>query len=176
MAAMVFNVSGSAHDNASFNWANRLAARRQSEAMRSRIFAKYQSMVGTIYKNSLAARRAAQAELKDPDKHKEWWDGDTSPRKPITPSSSAVASIEPAYGAVWVAFKSNPSKKYYYPVGMGTAELAAKAAEKLVTAPSIGKAINGSWGAAHALGSHKSKAGNTVYEGRIPSLTKLRSR
>lgn len=166
---MKFEVRNRSRNNATFKWNNQRAAKRQTEAQRSRIFAKHQALVGIVYRNGLAARRAALAELK---KLPEYWDEDKYPRRVINPSSSAVASIRPAYGAVYVAFKSNPGKEYYYPVGLGTKELSAKAAQKLVTSPSIGKAMHNWFGPQHALKTHRTKKGNIAYNGRIFSLPK----
>lgn len=168
---MLFLVKNHAHNNATFT-SNREATQRQTDALRSKIFKKWERKIGKdpTVRNLNSARRKAQQELKTIP---QYWDGDETPRRVIKPSSSAVASIRPYAGAVFVAFKSNPSKEYYYPKGMGTTESAAIGAEKLVTADSIGKAINGTWGKAHALKKKVLKSGNIQYSGKIVSLKSL---
>lgn len=164
---MKFNVESHEHNNATFNRTNQDAAQRQTEALRQKVYEKYERMIGKGkgVKNMLSARRLAAKELK---LLPQYWDEDKVPRREITPSSSAVASIRPWAGAVYVAFKSNPSKEYYYPVGMGTAETAAKAAEKLVTDESIGKAMHNWFSPQHALKKKWSKSGKSYsYTGKI---------
>ena len=51
-------------------------------------------------------------------------------------------------------------------------ELSAKAAQKLVTSPSIGKAMHNWFRPQHALKTHRTKKGNIAYNGRIFSLPK----
>lgn len=122
------------------NFANRLAARRQTQAQRDAIFAKYQSLVGTMFQNSYAARMAAIQELSDPDKTPEYWDEDTEPRKPLNLSSTMLASIRPSMGGAFVTYQSNPTKLYWVPGGGSTAST-AKRIEELVTSPDIGAAF-----------------------------------
>lgn len=121
------------------NFANRLAARRQTEAQRDAVFAKYRTLVGTMYQNQYAARLAALEELSDPRRTPEYWNEDTEPRLPLNLSSSMLASIRPTMGGAFISFHSNPSKMYFYPVG--SVADTAKRIETLVTSPDIGKAF-----------------------------------
>lgn len=133
-----FDIANAKGANA-INWANRLAARRQTQAQRDAVFAKYQSLVGTMYRNSYQARMEALRELSDPQRTPEYWNEDTQPRLPLGLTSSMLAKIQPVMGGAFVYFQSNPSKPYFYP-GSGT-EAAAKKIEELVTSPDIGKAF-----------------------------------
>lgn len=143
---------------------NRRAAQRQTEAMRDKVFAKYQSLVGTIYKNSLAARRAASAELRDKDKHPEYWDEDAEPRKPLNLSSTCFAKAIPSAGGVFLFFRSNPEKAYFYPCA-GTTAATAKRVENLLTADSIGRHYLNEWGAKNgARRMTNSKTGGVYYQ------------
>lgn len=119
------------------NFANRKAARRQTQEQRDQVFAKYQSLVGTMYRNNYQARLAALQELSDPRLTPEYWDEDMQPRLPLNLSSSMIAKIQPAMGGAFISFHSNPGKMYWYPGG-GTAET-AKRVEELVTSPDIGR-------------------------------------
>lgn len=119
------------------NFANRKAARRQTQEQRDHVFAKYQSLVGTMYRNNYQARLAALQELSDPRLTPEYWDEDMQPRLPLNLSSSMIAKIQPAMGGAFISFHSNPGKMYWYPGG-GTAET-AKRVEELVTSPDIGR-------------------------------------
>lgn len=119
------------------NFANRKAARRQTQEQRDQVFAKYQSLVGTMYRNSYQARLAALQELSDPSLTPEYWNEDMQPRLPLNLSSSMIAKIQPAMGGAFISFHSNPGKMYWYPGG-GTAET-AKRVEELVTSPDIGR-------------------------------------
>lgn len=121
------------------NFANRKAAARQTQAQRDAVFAKYQSLVGTLYRDSYGARIAAIDELSDPRRTPEYWDEDTEPRLPLNLSSSVISSIRPTMGGAFITFHSNPGKMYFYP-GSGT-EDTAKRVETLVTSPDIGKAF-----------------------------------
>lgn len=119
------------------NFANRKAARRQTQEQRDQVFAKYQSLVGTMYRNNYQARLAALQELSDPRLTPEYWNEDMQPRLPLNLSSSMIAKIQPAMGGAFISFHSNPGKMYWYPGG-GTAET-AKRVEELVTSPDIGR-------------------------------------
>lgn len=142
---------------------NRRAAYRQTLADRERVFAKYQSLVGKRYgfANSVAARRAAEQELKNPRLHPEYWDEDNVPRQNMNLNSSCFANIIPAAGGVFLYFRSNPSKGYFYP-SAGTTEETAKRVAQLVTSPSMGGAYNGYWGAQNGARKKYSKSGKSV--------------
>lgn len=133
-----FDIANAKGANA-INWANRLAARRQTQAQRDAVFAKYQSLVGTMYRNSYQARMEALRELSDPQRTPEYWNEDTQPRLPLGLTSSMLAKIQPVMGGAFIYYQSDPSKPYFYPGG-GT-EVAAKKIEELVTSPDIGKAF-----------------------------------
>lgn len=133
-----FDIANAKGANA-INWANRLAARRQTQAQRDAVFAKYQSLVGTMYRNSYQARMEALRELSDPQRTPEYWNEDTQPRLPLGLTSSMLAKIQPVMGGAFIYYQSDPSKPYFYPGG-GT-EDAAKKIEELVTSPDIGKAF-----------------------------------
>lgn len=119
------------------NFANRKAARRQTQEQRDLVFAKYNSLVGTMYRNQYEARMAALQELSDPQKTPEYWNEDVEPRLPLNLSSSMLAKVQPALGGAFISFHSNPGKMYWYPGG-GTAETARRV-EELVTAPDVGR-------------------------------------
>ena len=79
-----------------------------------------------------------------------WWN-DHDPRLPVTPSSSCVSSarIGPN-GDIYVKF--SPGGKEYQYEGSPDPVEASRVLQELVTAPSIGRAVNswtGSWGTAH---------------------------
>lgn len=163
--AIQFNIIGAAKPgmNAS-TLRNRRAAQRQTEEMRDQIYAKYQSLVGTVFKNSLAARRAASAELKDKDKHPEYWNEDTKPRKQLNLHSTCFAKAIPSAGGVFLFFRSKPDKAYFYPCAGTTAET-AKRVEELLTSGSIGRAYLGGWGAQNgARRMTNSKTGGVYYQ------------
>lgn len=157
--AIQFNAGNVLH-NYNFNYANRRAARRQTEAQRDRVFEKYRALVGTVYKNSLAARRAAFAELRDPTKTPEYWNEDTQPRKELNITSSCFAKVIPSAGGVFLYFRSNPSKGYFYP-SAGTTAATAKRVEKLVSSPSLGIAYHRYWGAQNGAKKVMSKSGRS---------------
>lgn len=163
--AILFDIHGASKPGMNnYTLRNRRAAQRQTEAMRDKVFAKYQSLVGTVYKNSLAARRAASAELRDKDKHPEYWNEDTHPRKPLNLSSTCFAKAIPSAGGVFLYFRSNPEKAYFYPSGGTTAET-AKRVENLLTQPSIGRAYLNYWGAQNgARRMTNSKTGGVYYQ------------
>lgn len=175
MASIIFNVASDAHNNSTFNWAERRAAFRQTEEQRNRIFAKHQALVGTLYKNMMSARRAANAEL---NQLPEYWDDDTSPRRSITPSSSAIKNIRAFAGGCFIQFKGNgpsSSKWYWYPCA-GTKDATAKRIGKMLTSHSIGKYYNSEFRARNAMSTRISKAGNKVYVGRMLSYNPSKKR
>lgn len=124
-----------------FNYANRRAAARQTQAQRDAIYQKYQRLVGRMFPNQYVANVAAEQELKQLP---EYWDEDTQPRLPLNLQSEMLSSIVPSSGGVFIYFRSNPGKGYYYPAGASTAET-AKRVEQLVTSPDIEKAYAGWW-------------------------------
>lgn len=79
-----------------------------------------------------------------------WWN-DKSPRRPVTPTSSCVKKVRLGpNGDIYVTFGSS-EKEYQYEGSSDPVE-ASKVLQALVTAPSIGKAVNswtGEWGTAH---------------------------
>ena len=144
--------------NPGFNWAERRAAFRQTEEQRNEIFAKHQALVGTLYKNTMAARRAANSEL---NQLPEYWDDDLTPRRPLNITSSCFANIIPAAGGVFLYFRSNPTKGYFYP-SAGTKAETAKRVGKLVEEPSLGRAYHDYWGAQNGAQKKVSKSGKSV--------------
>ena len=149
---------------------------RQTEAQRDQVFAKYQSLVGTVYKNSLAARRAAQAELKDPKKTPEYWNEDTKPRKTLHITSSCFAKVVPSAGGVFLYFRSNPEKAYFYPAAGTTAETAERV-YALVKSRSLGRAYHRYWGAQNGAKKVMSKSGKSysykLNDGKTLNLKKF---
>lgn len=143
--------------NPGFNWAERRAAFRQTEEQRNEIFAKHQALVGTLYKNTNAARRAANSEL---NQLPEYWDDDLTPRRPLNITSSCFANVIPAAGGVFLYFRSNPSKGYFYP-SAGTKAETAKRVGKLVESPSLGQAYHEYWGAQNGAQKKLSKSGKS---------------
>lgn len=175
--AIQFNAGNVLH-NYNFNYANRRAARRQTEAQRNRVFSKYQSLVGTAFKNSLAARRAAHKELNDPMKTPEYWDNDTKPRKELHITSSCFSKVIPSAGGVFLYFRSNPNKPYFYP-SAGTTAATAKRVEKLVSSPSLGIAYHNYWGAQNGAKKVMSKSGKSyryvLKSGKTLNFDKIRT-
>lgn len=174
--AIVFNVANSVPYANGSMMRNRRAAMRQTEEMRNKVFDKYQNLVGTIYKNSLAARRAANAELNDPKMHPEYWDNDSQPRKTLNMSSSCFAKAIPSAGGVFLYFRSNPEKAYFYPCAGTTAET-AKRLSTLLKSPSIGRAYLNGWGAQNGAKKVMSKSGKSysykLNGGKTLNLTKF---
>lgn len=79
-----------------------------------------------------------------------FWAGNRTLREYISPSSSAVSEIRiDGANNVVVRFGKNP-KRYTYRGGSNPYE-AAREAAKLALAPSIGRAVAGSWGKSHKL-------------------------
>lgn len=79
-----------------------------------------------------------------------WWN-DKEPRRPVTPTSSAVSKARiGSNGDIYVTF-GNGGKEYQYRGSADPVE-ASKILQELVTAKSIGRAVNswtGDWGKAH---------------------------
>jgi hypothetical protein len=156
MAMNFIPSSSQAFGNAA-SFRNRRAAMRQTEEQRDRIFAKHQALVGTLYKNTMAARRAANRELNELP---EYWDEDTYPRLPLNISSSCFAQIVPSAGGVFLYFRSNPDKAYFYPSAGTTAET-AKRVYDLVSSDSLGRAYHNYWGAQNGARKVMSKSGKS---------------
>lgn len=123
------------------NYANRLAARRQTEEQRAQIRAKYLALVGSMFPNTFTANRAAEHEL---DTIPEYWDNDNQPRLPLNPTSTMISRIEPRMGGAFIYFRSNPSKAYFYPASGNTAATAKKV-EQLVISPDVEKHFHVFW-------------------------------
>lgn len=163
--AIVFNVANSVPYANGSMMRNRRAAMRQTEEMRNKVYAKYQSLVGKRYgfANSMAARRAANEELNNPKLHPEYWDNDSQPRKTLNMSSSCFAKAIPAAGGVFLYFRSNDKKAYFYPCAGTTAGTAERLA-KLLKSPSIGRAYLNGWGAQNGAKKVMSKSGKSSYQ------------
>lgn len=126
------------NDSNLVNYANRLAARRQTDEQREAVFARYRQLYAT---NPYLARVMADKEL---DSIPEYWDDDVQPRLPLNPTSSMIMRIEPRMGGAFVYFRSNPSKPYFYPAG-GTTASTAKKVEQLVLSPDVEKHFTQFW-------------------------------
>lgn len=163
--AIVFNIANSVPYANGSMMRNRRAAMRQTEEMRNKVYAKYQSLVGKRYgfANSMAARRAANDELKNPKLHPEYWDNDTQPRKTLNMSSSCFEKAIPTAGGVFLYFRSKPEKGYFYPCAGTTAGTAERLA-KLLKSQSIGRAYLNGWGAQNGAKKVVSKSGKSSYQ------------
>lgn len=95
--------------------------------------------------------RAAYLGIKQEKLLPKWWN-ENEPRRPVTPSSSCVKRARIGRnGDIYVVFGSNPNKEYQYE-GSADPVKASQALAALVTAPSIGRAVNswtGDWGKKH---------------------------
>ena len=95
--------------------------------------------------------RAARLGVQNEQSLVKWWN-DRDPRRPVTPSSSCVKRARiGSNGDIYVVFGSNPNREYQYE-GSPDPVQASKILQKLVTAPSIGRAVNswtGEWGTEH---------------------------
>lgn len=95
--------------------------------------------------------RAARLGVQNEQSLVKWWN-DKDPRRPVTPSSSCVKRARIGEnGDIYVIFGSNPNKEYQYEGSTDPVE-ASRVLKSLVTADSIGRAVNswtGSWGTRH---------------------------
>ena len=163
--AIVFNIATSVPYANGSMMRNRRAAMRQTEEMRNKVYAKYQSLVGKRYgfANSMAARRAANEELNNPKLHPGYWDNDTQPRKTPNMSSRRFEKGIPTAGGVFLYFRSKPEKGYFYPCAGTTAGTAERLA-KLLKSQSIGRAYLNGWGAQNGAKKVVSKSGKASYQ------------
>lgn len=174
--AIQFNAGNVLH-NYHFNYANRRAAKRQTEAQRQAVFDRYSALVGTVYKNSLAARRAALYELNDPQLTPEYWDKDTKPRRELNITSSCIKSVTPYAGGCFIQFQnSKNNKSYFYPCAGTTAET-AKRIYNLVKSRSLGTLYHNGWGSQNGAKKVMSKSGKSysykLNNGRSLNLAKF---
>jgi hypothetical protein len=110
-----------------------------------------------LYRTNAQARKAANDELKQLP---EYWNEDSTPRRELNIASSCFQRIVPAAGGVFLYFRSNPEKGYFYPAG-GTTEATAKQVAKLVEAPSLGQAYWHTWAKRNAAPRVYSKSGKS---------------
>lgn len=94
--------------------------------------------------------KAAQLGKKAEEGLAKWWN-DHDPRRPVTPTSSAVKKARiGANGDIYITFGSG-NKEYQYEGSSDPVE-ASRILQQLVTSPSIGRSVNswsGDWGKAH---------------------------
>lgn len=99
---------------------------------------------------NIPKEKAAQLGIKAEEGLAKWWN-DKDPRRPVTPTSSAVKKARiGANGDIYVTFGSSP-KEYQYQGSSDPVE-ASRILQELVTAGSIGRSVNswsGDWGKAH---------------------------
>ena len=117
---------------------------RQSDAEHMAALEKYMN------DPNIPKDRAARLGIRTEEQLPKWWN-DRDPRLPVTPSSSCVSSarIGPD-GDIYIRFQQG-GKEYQYEGSSDPVE-ASRALQALVTAPSIGRAVNswtGSWGTRH---------------------------
>ena len=99
---------------------------------------------------NIPPEKAAQLGKKAEEGLAKWWN-DHNPRRPVTPTSSAVKKARiGANGDIYVTFGSS-NKEYQYE-GSSDPVKASEILQQLVTSPSIGRSVNswsGDWGKAH---------------------------
>ena len=99
---------------------------------------------------NIPPERAVRLGIREEERLPKWWN-DHDPRLPVTPSSSCVSSARiGSDGDIYVKFSPN-GKEYQYE-GSPDPVQASKILQQLVTADSIGRAVNswtGDWGRAH---------------------------
>ena len=99
---------------------------------------------------NIPPEKAAQLGKKAEEGLAKWWN-DHNPRRPVTPTSSAVKKARiGANGDIYVTFGSS-NKEYQYE-GSSDPVKASQILQQLVTSPSIGRSVNswsGDWGKAH---------------------------
>lgn len=145
--AGVIYVPGPAQNNAMLvrSPENLEAFIRQSELEHSEALNKFMN------EPDIPKDRAARLGVRNEETLAKWWN-DKDPRRPATPSSSCVKRARiGANGDIYVVFGSNPNKEYQYEGSSDPVE-ASKVLQALVTAPSIGRAVNswtGDWGTRH---------------------------
>jgi hypothetical protein len=145
--AGVIYVPGPAQNNAMLvrSPENLEAFIRQSELEHSEALNKFMN------EPDIPKDRAARLGVRNEETLAKWWN-DKDPRRPATPSSSCVKRARiGANGDIYVVFGSNPNKEYQYEGSSDPVE-ASKVLQALVTAPSIGHAVNswtGEWGTQH---------------------------
>jgi hypothetical protein len=145
-------IEGAPQNNAAYKGnPNPAAMRMQTIQQHNRALNKYiRPGMGT-----LELRSAIERGKEEEQKLDSFWTDDTHPRRPVRSSSSAVSDVViNTDGTLSVRFR-NTGKWYTYRGGADPYE-AAMSAHDLVTAPSLGKAINkktGWWsvGAQHKL-------------------------
>lgn len=103
-----------------------------------------------VGKPNIPEDKAIQLGIKAEEGLAKWWN-DKEPRRPVTPTSSAVKKARiGANGDIYVTFGSSP-KEYQYQGSSDPVE-ASRILRELVTAGSIGRSVNswsGDWGKAH---------------------------
>lgn len=99
---------------------------------------------------NIPPERAVRLGIREEERLPKWWN-DQDPRLPVKPSSSCVSSARiGSDGDIYVKFSPN-GKEYQYEGSPDPVE-ASKILQQLVTADSIGRAVNswtGAWGTAH---------------------------
>ena len=119
---------------------------RQTEAEHRAALEKYQNAPWAKENPERAIRLGIREEENLP----KWWN-DRDPRLPVTPSSSCVSSAKIGpNGDIYIRFREG-GKEYQYEGSPDPVE-ASRILQELVTAPSIGRAVNswtGFWGKAH---------------------------
>lgn len=118
---------------------------RQSESEHNEALNKYMN------DQDIPKDRAARLGVRNEEGLAKWWN-DKDPRRPVTPSSSCVKRARiGSNGDIYIVFGSNDSKEYQYE-GSSDPVQASKILAELVTADSIGRAVNswsGTWGTRH---------------------------
>lgn len=110
-----------------------------------------EALMQFVGKPNIPEDKAIQLGVRAEEGLAKWWN-DKEPRRPVTPTSSAVKSARiGANGDIYVIFGSNPNKEYQYRGSSDPVE-ASRILQELVTAGSIGRSVNswtGDWGTTH---------------------------
>lgn len=109
-----------------------------------------EALMQFVGKPNIPEDKALQLGVKAEEGLAKWWN-DKDPRRPVTPTSSAVKKARiGANGDIYVTFGSSP-KEYQYKGSSDPVE-ASRILRDLVAAGSIGRSVNswsGDWGKAH---------------------------
>lgn len=144
--AGVVYIPGAAQNNAGLDRSpsNLLSFIRQTPEEHKQALEQY------LNKDNIPPEKAVQLGKKAEEALDKWWN-DKEPRRPVTPTSSAVKKVRLGpNGDIYVTFASG-NKEYQYE-GSPDPVKASEILQELVTSPSIGKYVNswsGPWGQAH---------------------------
>ena len=150
--AHVFDYGNILRDNGGDPWLNRTFDVTTGDALEMQDLQEHNAALTKYIRPGMTPAELRAAIIRGEKEERSlpgFWDEDRRPRRKTGIGSTAVSNVRLDGNFIWVRFGGRG--KWYKYRGGKDAKDTSRQARQLLSAPSIGRAINGTWGATHSL-------------------------